>query len=250
MITRMSLSRVLSAAACALALAACGHTPTGGAAAGGPANFAGVWEMLDINQVMRPEQGKPPYTPQAQKVMEEYKAWDPKKDDPSLYCDLKGMPWLMLSRARTYPTEIHQTGDRLNLFFELFDASRTIRITDQPAPADLTPSINGYSTAKWEGSTLVVRTQGLAERLYPSPQLRSEKAVVTERWNLVKDPADGELIKIDFTIEDPVVYTTPVKGQQVWKRSAPGTTLASYNCPEKLWLKHVETKRASLKAAK
>jgi hypothetical protein len=246
---KTALLRHLSTAGCVLALAACSHVPAGGSAASVP-NFAGVWEMLDINQVVRPELGKPPYTPQAQKVVDEYKTWDPKKDDPSLYCDLKGMPWLMLSRARTYPTEIHQSPDRLNLFFELFDASRTIRLTDQPVPANLTPSINGYSTARWEGQALVVRTQGLAERLYPSPQLRSEKAVITERWELVKDPAHGDLIRIDFTIEDPVVYQTPVKGRQVWKRSAAGTTLASYNCPEKLWLKHVDDKRASAKASR
>ena len=42
----------------------------------------------------------------------EYKSWDPKVDDPSLYCDLKGMPWMMLSRARTYPAEIYQTAER------------------------------------------------------------------------------------------------------------------------------------------
>jgi hypothetical protein len=234
-----------------LALGACSHVPTSTAASGrAPADFNGVWEMLDINQVIRPELNKPPYTPLAQKAADEFKSWDPKKDDPSLYCDLKGMPWMMLSRARTYPTEIHQVPGRIDMFFELFDASRSIRIGESQPPANLTPTINGYSTARWEGSTLVVRTVGLAERLYPSPQLRSEKAVLTERWNFVKDAANGDLIKIDFLIEDPVVYTAAVKGQQVLKRSAPGTTVASYNCPEKLWLKHIDDKRAALKGAR
>jgi hypothetical protein len=216
---------------------------------GGKPNFNGAWEMLDITKVVRPDQGKPPYTAEASKIVGEFKSWDPKKDDPSLYCDLKGMPWIVLSRARTYPHEIHQTPDRINLFFELFDTSRSIRI-NEAAPKNLTPSINGYSTARWDNDTLVIKTEALAERLYPSAQLRSEKAEIIERWNLVKDAEHGELIKVDLEVKDPSVYTEVVKGSQVWKRAAEGTTVASYNCPEKLWLKHVEDRRAASKAAK
>jgi hypothetical protein len=244
--------RCIAVLASTLALAACSTvapSPSSSQALGGKPNFNGVWELQDMAKVVRPEIGNPPYTPAAAKIAAEFKSWDPKKDDPSLYCDLKGMPWMMTSRARTYPAEIYQTAERIDMFFELFDTSRSIRVNGQPAPKDLSPSINGYSTAKWEGDTLVIRTTALAERLYPSPQLRSEKAVMTERWKMVKDPKDGDLIEIDIQIEDPVVYTRPVQGKQVLKRAGADVVVASYNCPEKLWLKHVDDRRALGKTA-
>jgi hypothetical protein len=252
MISRLPFKRALAVLASTVVLAACSsvpQSPSSSEALGGKPNFNGVWEMLDMAKVVRPEQGQPPYTPEAAKLAAEFKSWDPKKDDPSLYCDLKGMPWMMLSRARTYPAEIYQTAERVDVFFELFDTSRSIRVNGKPAPKNISPSINGYSTATWDNDTLVIKTTALAERLYPSPQLRSEKAELTERWKMVKDPKEGDLIEIDFEIVDPVVYTRPVKGKQVFKRAAPDVVVASYNCPEKLWLKHVDDRRAQGKAA-
>lgn len=252
MISRLPFSRTFAVLASTLVLAACSSMPSSPSstqALGGKPNFNGVWELLDMAKVVRPELANPPYTPEAAKVAAEFKSWDPKADDPSLYCDLKGMPWMMLSRARTYPAEIYQTAERVDLFFELFDTSRSIRINGQPAPKNISPSINGYSNATWDQDTLVIRTTALAERLYPSAQLRSEKAVLTERWKLVKDPKEGDLIEIDFEIVDPVVYTRPVVGKQVLKRTAPDVVVASYNCPEKLWLKHVDDRRAKGKTA-
>lgn len=252
MISRLPFTHALAVLASTVVLAACSsvpQSPSSSQALGGKPNFNGVWEMLDMAKVVRPELANPPYTPVAAKVAAEYKSWDPKVDDPSLYCDLKGMPWMMLSRARTYPTEIYQTSERLDVFFEFLDTSRSVRINGAPASKGIVPSINGYSTAVWDNDTLVIKTTALAERLYPSLQLRSEKAEITESWKLVKDPKEGELIEIDFEIVDPVVYTRPVKGKQVFKRSTPGVALASYNCPEKLWLKHVDDRGAKGKTA-
>ena len=232
-------------------LTACSSTPeapSSSLALGGKPNFNGIWELYSKDKVVRPGGSNPPYTAEAKKILAEYNSWDPTIDDPALYCGLKGMPWMMVSRSRNYPTEIYHTPERLNLFFEFLDTSRVVYINGAPAPKDFAPSINGYSSAVWENDVLVIKTTALAERLYPSPELRSEKAEITERWALVKDPQKGDLLEIDIDIVDPVVYSNPIKAKQVFKRSAPGITRTSYNCPEKLWLKHVDDRRAKDKS--
>lgn len=234
----------------AFALTGCA-VPVGGAAPRGsdartgvlqvaPADFSGVWETADPALVIRPEAGSPPYTPRAQKWIDEFKRLlDPVKDDTAQFCGLQGMPWTMTGRARTYPVEIYQATDRVVMFFEVFDSYRNIRINGA-VPANAPSSINGYSVARWDGSSLVITTASLSERPYPNLQLRSARAKVTERWTRGTDPVHGDILRVDLEVDDPDIYSRPVIGRKVFKRSAPGTVVGGYDCPERLWQQHVE----------
>lgn len=74
-------------------------------------------------------------------------------------------------------------------------------------PEDPSPGWNGYSTARWDGDTLVVQTTGFRNDLWidmgGSPM--SEAAKLTER---IRRPSFGTL-EVEVSVDDPKVYTRP-----------------------------------------
>ncbi|MGE3530963.1 MAG: hypothetical protein AB7I12_04160 [Steroidobacteraceae bacterium] len=201
-----------------------------------PANFNGVWETIDISLVKWPNEDYANYTDLILKRVEDYKKiFHMTADESGKLCYYRGMPWVMLNKARNFPTEIYQTDDRVILFVELFDTHRNIHIDQKGFPENSPRSANGYSIAHWEGSTLVIETRNLTGTYRVSSVHRSEEAYMMERWSLRQDPVYGEVLDIDFTVNDPVVYRKPVKAHTVLKRSPQGTVVGGYNCPDALW---------------
>lgn len=227
-------------------------TPQTWADTSAPTDFSGHWVVVDMTRVVLPEQDAEQYgkfTELAQERIQHYNAhYDPIEDDPANVCLWKGMPWTMLIRARDYPMEVYQSDDRIVLNYELYDMSRNLLIDGSAMPRQRPPSGNGYSTATWEGKTLVVETRGLTATHPISPYHRSEDAVITERWNLVKDDEAGDVITIDITVDDPEIYSTPAKAHQELKRAGPGTVVGGYNCTEALWANYIETRREALES--
>jgi hypothetical protein len=84
---------------------------------------------------------------------------------------------------------------------------RQIFTDGRPLPVDPTPSWNGYSSGKWEGDTLVVRTAGFRDDLWLDSQGSplTSAATVTERF---RRPNFGKL-EIEITVDDPKAYTAP-----------------------------------------
>jgi len=74
-------------------------------------------------------------------------------------------------------------------------------------PVDPNPSWHGYSTGRWEGDTLVVRTNGLRDGMWldMSGTPLTDAATLTER---ITRPSYGTL-EIAFTVDDPKAYTKP-----------------------------------------
>jgi hypothetical protein len=93
------------------------------------------------------------------------------------------------------------------ILFERDTNYRQIFTDGRPLPEDPTPSFNGYSTAKWDGDTLVVQSVGFKDNLWPdiSGTPLTDAAKVTERF---RRPTFGKL-EIDITIDDPRAYTKP-----------------------------------------
>jgi hypothetical protein len=95
----------------------------------------------------------------------------------------------------------------LVLLYEVNAMYRQIFVDGRPLPVDPNPSWNGYSTAKWEGDTLVVQTNGFREDLWidmaGSPM--GEAATMTER---IRRPNYGSL-ELEITVNDPKTYTRP-----------------------------------------
>ena len=144
-----------------------------------------------------------PYQPWAAKLAKE-RAADDSRDDPHVRCLPDNPP-----RAWTLPhlTKAVHTPKLLVLLYEVNAMYRQIFIDGRPLPEDPTPGWNGYSTARWEGDTLVVQTAGFRDNLWidmgGSPM--SDAARMTER---MRRPNYGTL-ELEITIDDPKVYTGP-----------------------------------------
>jgi hypothetical protein len=124
--------------------------------------------------------------------------------DPHVRCLPSNFP-----RMFTLPhiTKFVQTPKLLLLVNEYNASYRQIFMDGRALPVDPQLSWNGYSTAKWEGDTLVVETNGFRDDLWMdmtgTPLTNAAK--VTERF---RRPNFGTL-EIDATINDPKAYTKP-----------------------------------------
>jgi hypothetical protein len=84
---------------------------------------------------------------------------------------------------------------------------RQIFTDGRPLPDDPQPSWNGYSTANWDGDTLVVHATGFRDGIWLDTHGDpiTDAAKVTERIRRVNY---GRL-EIELTVDDPKAYTKP-----------------------------------------
>jgi hypothetical protein len=123
-----------------------------------------------------------------------------------------------------------QTPDYLAINVEMVHDTRIVRIDGKHNPANVRQYL-GNTVARWEGDTLVAETVGFKPMeavrvdfgvfIYISPDSK-----VTERFTL----QDKDTILYQFTVEDPVAYTQPWKGELVFTRTK--DRLYEYACHE------------------
>jgi len=144
-----------------------------------------------------------PYQPWAAEVVKQ-RAADDSRDDPHVRCLPDNPPrhW-----GLPHLNKIVHTPKLLVVLYEVNAMYRQIFTDGRPLPEDPTPGWNGYSTARWEGDTLVVQTIGFRDSLWidlhGSPM--SDAAKMTER---LRRPNYGTL-DVEITVDDPKVYTRP-----------------------------------------
>jgi hypothetical protein len=123
-------------------------------------------------------------------------------DDPYTQCRTPGGPRMLLL---PYMKKFVQTPELLIVLNEYNFSYRQIFLDGRPLPDDPTPTWNGYSTAHWDGDTLVVQSIGYRDDQWldaaGSPLTNSAK--VTERFNR---PQFGRM-HVQITIDDPKTYT-------------------------------------------
>lgn len=132
-------------------------------------------------------------------------------NDPEMRCEPLGLPRLIAFSGGGATMElVHSpTSDRMLQRFEWTFDHREIWLDGRGLPNvdDYLPRFNGYSTARWDGDILVVRSTGFDDRAwidqygYPI----SEKAVLEERW---ERPSPNRL-RVQMTLTDPLLYTRP-----------------------------------------
>lgn len=144
-----------------------------------------------------------PYQPWAAELTRQRTA-DHSRDDPHVRCLPDNPPrhW-----GLPHLNKLIHTPKLLVVLYEVNAMYRQIFIDGRSLPEDMTPGWNGYSTARWEGDTLVVQTAGFRDNLWMdlggSPM--SDAAKLTER---IRRPNFGTL-EIEITVDDPKVYTRP-----------------------------------------
>jgi len=125
-------------------------------------------------------------------------------DDPYTRCISPGGP-----RMHLLPTtkKVVQTAQLL-IFLDEFNAGyRQIFLDNRPLPEDPQPTWNGYSSAHWEGDTLVAQSNGFRDDqwLDATGSRMTSAARVIEKF---RRPNFGNL-DIEVTVDDPKAYTKP-----------------------------------------
>ena len=147
--------------------------------------------------------GGMPYKPETEALVKKRTAAN-SKDDPHARC----MPDTFL---RTYGLPHYgkyiQVPGLLVMLNEDNAAYRQIFTDNRPFPEDPTPGWNGYSSAKWEGDTLVVNSIGFRDDLWldMAGNFITDQAKIQER---IRRPDYGHLI-IDVRVDDAKAYTRP-----------------------------------------
>jgi hypothetical protein len=214
--------------------------------ADGKPDFSGIWrafrgitsrpcptgeceELRDTDHWLNFGAGMPgglPYQPWAAAKLKERED-QLGKDDPTSYCLPLGVPRLLV--APGFKKMVHTPG-LLVIMNERNASFRQIFIDGRPLPEDPQPSWNGYSTAKWEGDTLVVQTNGLRDGLWldRSGSPITDAAKVTERF---RRPNYGNL-EIEVTMDDPKAYTKTWTATKITENIVLNTELLDDNCVE------------------
>jgi hypothetical protein len=185
-----------------------------------------------------PPNGKVPYTPAGRvammKPLATFNSFDnPEERIPIERClvgfaSTGGPP--MLNALYNNHHQIVQTPDAIAINVEMVHDTRIIRMNGKHNPPEVRQYL-GATVGRWEGDTLVAETVGFKPLealrldfglfLYVSPDSK-----VTERFTLTgKDE-----IHYQFTVEDPVAYTQPWKGELTFRRSP--DRLYEYACHE------------------
>jgi len=217
-------------------------------AADGKIDFTGVYENLWFynGRIGRPPvsgPGEPPQTtfaeigagfkdglpfqPWAKQLHDQRKAQNA-KDNPDAHCLPMG---LMQFHIHPQPRKIVQTDKVMIIMYEGNAGMRQVFLDGRPLPknGDVQPWWYGYSTAHWEGDTLVIQTNNFRDDgwldINGSPL--TDQATMTERWQRV---SYGTL-RIDVTIDDPKAYTAPFT-VRLTQKIVPDGELIEFICAE------------------
>jgi len=122
----------------------------------GCGDYPAAPEFIDLGARLK---GGLPYQPWAAELVE--KRWaQVGRDDPVGSCRPAGAIRLLTFPP---PRKIVQTPGLLLILSERDVTYRQIHTDGRPLPQDPDPSWNGFSTARWEGDTLVAHTIGLRD---------------------------------------------------------------------------------------
>jgi len=179
--------------------------------------------FISIDRGLKP--GELSMQPWAQALMTE-RSRNFQAEDPITTCKPVGGPRLNYIPT---PIKIVQNPALIVLMHEEEVTFRQIYTDGRKLPQDPEPSTLGYSTAKWEGGTLVVDTVGFRDQgwLDAIGHPYSDTLHVTERFHR----RDFGHIEVQITINDPKAYKQPFTLRQDWA-FLPDTDLLEYHCAD------------------
>jgi hypothetical protein len=191
-------------------------------------NIMGVWELYpdpfagEENTFLElpvPGDGpklKEPYASEWKAVRAErdakLKAGTP-LPDPSTLCIPEGMPSVM---GAIFPLQILQTPGQVTVLAEFLTQTRRIYVDrEMPPLEELTPGYYGFSTARWDGDTLVVTTRGVQENTLFFEIPHSDQMTITERIRLT----EPGMLENQITIDDPKMLVEPYRFTYGYRRN-------------------------------
>ncbi len=148
-------------------------------------------------------EGRPPYQPWLAPIVKQ-RTDNLAKDDPHIRCwpdnfiRAYGMPHLL---------KFVHSPSLLVMLNEMNAGYRQVFTDGRPLPVDPNPSLQGYSSGKWSGDTLVIDSIGFRDDTW----IDWNGSVLTEAGKVreeIRRPDFGHL-EVRVTIDDPKAYTKP-----------------------------------------
>lgn len=149
-------------------------------------------------------------------------------NDPTIFCRSYGY---VRQSVNPLPMEIRRVGDTLIFDYEEWNLERIVYLDDRDHPQNLSPTQLGHSIGRFEGSTLIVETTGVAPAIYYSFQSgggHSDQLSGVERYTLSGDPA---VLTVELTVQDPVTLTEPFVLTKSWV-STPNLEMLVDSCED------------------
>lgn len=144
-----------------------------------------------------------PYQPWLAALVKERTA-NQAKDDPHVRC----LPDTFLRNySLPHLVKFVQTPGLLVMLDELNANYRQVFLDNRPLPDNPNPSWQGYSSARWDGDTLIAQSAGFRDDLWidTNGSMIMSDAKVVER---IRRPDYGHL-EVMVTVDDPKAYTKP-----------------------------------------
>ena len=162
--------------------------------------------------------------------------------DPDNQCLQNPVPYILWN----FDIQLLQQPNKVTIIYQHDDDFREVRL-NQPHPAKVTPSVHGDSVGHYEGDTLVIDTVGVKlgpytmidrfgtpytevlhvverYRLIDYEAARQAQEQSEKEWPRVGDNIDrtyrGKGLQLEFTVEDPGVFTMPWSATQTYLRAA------------------------------
>lgn len=175
------------------------------------------------SQIVEPADGKRPFNPAAQELTKAVREASEKAEGP----EARGLSERCLRAAGGAPLAtgadqayrtIIQTRYHFVIWTEGLGDTRIIEMTARPRP-DAVVSWMGDSAGRWEGDVLVVETRLVRpDPNRPAAAADAPERQITERFKF--NSADE--IGYSYTIEDPVMFTAPMRVEFIMRRTTAG----------------------------
>ena len=182
-----------------------------------------------------PDGKLPPTTPEAQKRMADFRAWNTvhQWDGPEtrpigercISWPSEGPP--MMSEGYNSDIQVVQGAGYVGILQEMIHDARMIPTAAGPPP--LPNNVHqwfGSSRGHWEGDKLVIETTNYTERTQIQNTRTSDKLKVTEKLSRI----DSNSLLYEFTVDDPGTWTKPWSGETVWTKI--DSPIYEYACQE------------------
>jgi hypothetical protein len=150
-------------------------------------------------------------------------AYDPITEDPTLNCE-EASPVRAWGRPGL-ATSFHQEGDKIIIYHESMDTTRTVYLDQTEHVVDVQPSAMGHSTADFENGVLEIDTSAFTNGVLAGSIVHTNQMKLHERISIQEEL--GRLL-IEWTVIDPPYYAEPLTGSQVLQSTS--QEIIRYDC--------------------
>jgi hypothetical protein len=199
-----------------------------------PIDLTGYWVSYVTEnwryRMVTPAKGEYRRIPASPAALPIINAWDPVADQKAgNQCKSYGAAAIMSVPGRLHIT--WQDADTLRIDTDAGTQTRLLRFTARASSSQSRPSWQGESSARWErvaapdrgGSLRVVTTNMLSGYLRKNGVPYSERATVTEHFDVSPLPDGGALLLVTSIVEDPVYLNAPYIVSPHFKKEPDGS---------------------------